>query len=228
MSHLKSLAAPKNWPIKRKENIWVVRPMSGAHSKEYSIPLVVVLRNVLGLLDTKKEVKFVIREGLVKVNGRKVKDVKLPVGLFDVISLDKEKKYYRIVMNKRKRLVPIEVDEKEANLIPLKIENKRILTKDKIQFNFTNGWNLTLKDKKYSTRDTLIFDVKSNKIVNHIPFDKGNVVFVFGGKHVGELAKIQKVNDKVSLKNSEKEWEGIKDYAFVIGKKDPVIKVREK
>lgn len=29
--HLKRIAAPKTWPIKRKEHKWIVRPTPGPH-----------------------------------------------------------------------------------------------------------------------------------------------------------------------------------------------------
>ena len=37
--HLKRIAVPKSWPIKRKENKWIARPMPGPHSLNHSISL---------------------------------------------------------------------------------------------------------------------------------------------------------------------------------------------
>lgn len=228
MSHLKSLAAPKSWPIKRKERVWVAKAIPGAHSSQIAMPLVVVLRDILNVVENKKEAKYAINEGLVKVNNRKVKDVKLPVGLFDVISVEKTNKYYRISLNKKRKLFCIEIDKKEANLIPLKIRKKRLIKKGLIQLNFTNGWNLNVKEKAYSLKDTVILDLSSNKIVDHLPLKEGNMVFLSGGKHAGSFAVIDKIESGVILKEGKKTWKGTKKYIFVIGKKAPIIKLTEK
>lgn len=229
MSHQKSLAVPKTWPINRKENVWIARPKPGAHTYSESIPLLVILRNILKIVDNKKEAKFLIRQNLVKVNGRKIREINLPVGLFDVVFLDKEKKYYRIIFNRKKKLIPLEIESNEANLLPLKIKNKKIIRKGKFQYSFTNGWTFYLNNEKYSTKDTLFLDLNSNKIKEHIPFEKGNLSFILGGKHVGELATITEIySKKVLLKNPEKEWTGLDNFVFVIGKKQPFVKVTEK
>jgi len=49
MAHLSTLAAPKSWPIKRKGIKWITRPKSGPHNLKSSLPLIVVLRDMLKL-----------------------------------------------------------------------------------------------------------------------------------------------------------------------------------
>lgn len=228
MTHLKSLASPKSWPIKRKERKWVTRAMPGTHSSKIAIPLIVLLRDILKVVENKKEAKYAINEGLIKVNNRNLKDVKLPVGLFDVVSIEKTNKYYRISLNKKHKIIPIEIDKKEANILPLKIKNKKILKNGIIQLNFTNGWNINTKDKNYSPKDTVVFDLSSNKIVDHIPLNSGNIVFLSGGKHTGIFATIDTIENGVILKEDKKTWKGTSKYIFVIGKKAPIIKLIEK
>ena len=45
--HLKRYKAPKSWPIHPKEDTWTVKPSAGSHSIEDSIPLTLVIRDVL-------------------------------------------------------------------------------------------------------------------------------------------------------------------------------------
>lgn len=228
MTHLKRLSAPKSWPIERKKRIWIAKAIPGAHSSELSMPLVVLLRDVLKIVENKKEVKYLLNEGLIKINNKKTKDVRIPVGLFDVLAIEKTNKYYRITLNKKQKIILIEIDKKEANLLPLKIKDKKIIKKGKVQINFTNGWNLNTKDKNYSPKDTVILDLSSNKIVDHLPLKEGNIIFISGGKHVGSFATIDKINEGIMLKEDKKIWKGTPKYVFVIGKKAPVIKVIEK
>ena len=86
-SHLKRLAMPRSWPLPRKTNIWVTRARSGAHALERCMPINVVLRDVLGVARSTREVRRILHEGLVKVDGRVVKDNKRGVGLMDVLSV---------------------------------------------------------------------------------------------------------------------------------------------
>jgi len=56
--HLKRYNAPKSWAIKRKERKYIMRLSPGPHNKKMSVPLNIVLRDMLSLSDTKKETKF--------------------------------------------------------------------------------------------------------------------------------------------------------------------------
>src|SRR6266571_3186944 len=52
---LKREPAPGFWPIKRKERTWAPNTRPGPHSREKSIPLVIVIREILGYARTAKE-----------------------------------------------------------------------------------------------------------------------------------------------------------------------------
>lgn len=84
-NHLKRVAAPRTWPITRKTSKWVVKPTPGAHSEERGMPLVVVLRDLLHLADKSKEIKQILHEGQVLVDGRVRKDHRFVVGMFDTV-----------------------------------------------------------------------------------------------------------------------------------------------
>ena len=55
--HLKREASPAFWPIHRKEFTWAVKPRPGPHSINRCIPLVLIVREILGLAKTRKEAK---------------------------------------------------------------------------------------------------------------------------------------------------------------------------
>ena len=73
MAWLKRLAAPKIYPIERKVKKFIVSPR-GPHPKEYSIPLLVIVRDILKLADVAKEARHAIKHGDVMVDGRPVID----------------------------------------------------------------------------------------------------------------------------------------------------------
>ena len=69
-ARLKRKPAPAFWPIHRKELPWVAKPSSGSHSLEKCLPLTLVLRDILGVAQTRKEGKLILAQGKVIVNGK--------------------------------------------------------------------------------------------------------------------------------------------------------------
>ena len=67
-SHLKRLAVPKTWDIKKKGIKFVTRPNLGAHPRKLSVPINLVIRDLLSYAKSNKEVKYILSENLI--NGR--------------------------------------------------------------------------------------------------------------------------------------------------------------
>ena len=143
--HLKTINAPRCWPIERKSRYWVSRPNPGLQLKE-SLPLNVIFKDLLKYVKTVRELKKILNQGVIKVNSVVRKDYKFSLGVFDVLELSNGE-CYRLLYNLRGRfyLSEIKKDEKKTEL--LKVNDKKILKKNKVQLNFTNGHNL-LTDKK--------------------------------------------------------------------------------
>lgn len=230
--HLSRLAAPKTWPVLRKNLKWIAKPLPGTHNQKYSLPLIVVMRDLLKLAQTTREVKKLLNDGEILVNQGKVSHPRFPIGLFDTLSIPKIKQSYRMSLSKLGKLVLIPIDEAEANKLLLKVHRKTAVKGKKIQLNFTNGWS-KLQDKACSTHDVFVYDAGQKKILTHLKFEPNSAVFVIGGKHIGELATIESVKTLgefkktylIKLKSEGGTWESAKDDVFVIGKQNPEIKV---
>lgn len=89
---------------------------------------------------------------------------------------------------------------------------------------------------KYKKAGTLLIKLPSQEIKDYIPLEKGAVVYIMGGKHVGEQAKIvefAKIEGSISeprvLLKAEKgvEYETPVSYAFVVGKTKSELKLDE-
>ena len=96
-ARLKRKPAPRFWPIHRKEMPWIVKPSSGSHSLQNCLPLTLVLRDILGVAQTRRESKMILSQGKVQVNSKVMKKDDFPVGLMDVISMSDAGKYYRLM-----------------------------------------------------------------------------------------------------------------------------------
>src|SRR6266571_2936580 len=85
---LKREPAPGFWPIKRKERTWAPNTRPGPHSREKSLALVIIIREILGYARTAKEATRIINTGKVKIDGVVRKDHRFPVGLMDVLNIE--------------------------------------------------------------------------------------------------------------------------------------------
>jgi len=218
---LKRLAAPKWWPIKRKIKKFVVAPR-GSHPKDFSIPLLVLIRDVFRLAETNREARKIIKKGEVLVDKKKRKDPKFAVGLFDVIEIPTLKKAWRAIP--KRGLSFIEIPENEAKLKICKIINKKTLKGNKNQLNLSDGKNI-LTDEKYSTYDSLLIELPEQRIIDHLKFEKDSLVLVTRGKNAGKLAKIKIIEKNRVWLDNEKLFEIPKKLITVVGKDKPLIKL---
>ncbi len=238
--HLKRHAAPRSWPIVRKGYTWVVKPSPGPHPKERSIPLLILIRDVLKLAETAREARKIIKARKVLVDKRVITDHRFPVGFMDVVEFPDLGKFYRITMNRKGEVVPIEIDEKESFYKLVKIMDKTTVKGGNIQLNLHDGRNILVKvsdptnpkEDVYKTKDVLLIEIPSQKIVSHIKYEPGKLAFLIGGNHVGELAKIKGIREykgpwpnRTVLESNGESFETVEDYVFVVGEEEPVLKV---
>ncbi len=230
--HLKPIAAPKSWPIKRKEHAFVIRQNPGPHKLENSMPIGLVLK-MLFQVNTTREAKQVINQRKVLINKKPATDIKFQVGLLDVLEF--AEKYYRIILNKRGKLAFREISKAESNILLYKIVKKTKLKGNKMQINFHNGFNMLVgRDGKeeYNANDVLLKD--DNKVKDKINFENGNTVYIIKGKNIGKTARIEDthenppLNKYVTLSIEDKKIKLPKDYVFLVGKAKPIITLSEK
>lgn len=190
MSHLKREAVPKNWPIERKGTAFVVRSMLGSSE---SLPLLIILRNLLKVAENRKEVKKMIHLKSILLNGRQVRDEKQGVMLFDVITLIPSNKNYRLTILKNGKYDVQEIKESEGQTKISKVIDKKMLKGKKVQINLSDGKNF-ISNIKCAVNDSLLISIKNKKIEKCIPLEENAEVMVFAGKHSGEKGKIEKID----------------------------------
>ncbi|MBS3098970.1 hypothetical protein J4462_02050 [Candidatus Pacearchaeota archaeon] len=179
----------KKIPIQRKGTKYVVRPLSHLDN---SVPVAVAVRDMLKLAKTLKEVKYMIQNKLLKINGREVKDYRESIKLMNIFEADK---IYFLSLTPNGKFQFKETKEKTRYC---KVLNKTLLKGKNVQLNLHDGSNIITKDK-INTHDTLVLDEK-NKLSKHIPMEKGKICFIISGKYLGKHGKIELVNDKVEVK----------------------------
>lgn len=224
-NHLKTIAAPQTWPIERKNKVFTLKPMPGTHSLKNCLTLSFLLTDILTIANTKKEVKFLLNNKEVLVDGKKRKERDFPVGLFDVISIKDIKKNFRITLDKKGKLHFIEVDDKDASIKVCKITGKTLVA-GKTQLNLYDGRNILINKPDHLVGDSLVIDLTENKVKGSLKLEKGNTIFLIGGKNPGNIGQVEDViGNKIIYKKDDKVFETLKKFAFVVGKEKPVIKL---
>ncbi len=227
--HLKRFKAPEHWPIHPKEFTWTVKPSPGPHSIEGSLPLLVIVRDILKIADNAREARIIINNGEILVDGRIRKDYKFPVGFMDVIQLPKSGKAYRVVPDERGTLVLHPIEEGNTEFKLCRIEDKVTIKGGKTQLNLHDGRNY-LTEEDYKTGDVVILNVPDQEIKDTIKFEDGTIGLITGGKHIGEKGTVKEINitrssmpNTVLIETDEKTFQTLQEYVFVLGKDKPVI-----
>ena len=220
---LKRLNVP--WATQKKSFKFITAPR-GSHPKDFSIPLLVIVRDVLKIAENAKEARHIIKSRKVTVDGKICRDIRRGIGLLDVVGVGGL--FYRL--SKKKKMILIEVNSSESNLKICKIKSKNVLKSGKIQLNLHDGKNIILNENKYSTNDSLLIELPSLKVNEHLEFKEGSLVMITSPAHGGEIATIDKIergmNKRLELKSGDgKKFEAPFDSVIVIGKEKPLIKV---
>jgi len=102
------------------------RPSQGPHKLRESIPLSILLKNRLKYALTGKDVMSICRdkEGLVKVDNKIRRDPRFPLGIMDVVTLEKAGEHYRILYDVKGRYQAHKIDAKEAGFKLCKVLRK--------------------------------------------------------------------------------------------------------
>jgi small subunit ribosomal protein S4e len=222
--HQKRLSAPNAWPVERKTATFTVKAGAGPHG-EAGVPLVVLLRDVLGYVDSTKEARYALNEGSVLVNGDAISDEQRPVGMFDILAFTEREEYYRVFPEEGGRLALTPIDAESAGSRLGKIVGKRQVAGGATQLTLHDGENVRLDDDDvdYDTKDSLVVDNDTGEIVAHFPYEEGALVTAVDGSHSGDIGEIDEItvtagsgDNTVTVDTEDGAFETIEEYVVVI------------
>jgi small subunit ribosomal protein S4e len=193
--YLKRQKVPKSWPIFRKGMKYVVKPRFDA---KRGLPLLVILREMLGVVQTRKEAKKTIHMKHILVNTKPSINEKNNVLLFDTITLIPSKKHFRLELSNKGKFEVKEIKENETDYKIAKIINKKILKGRKTQLNLSDGRNF-FSDTKCKVNDSVLINFKKKKIERCLPIKEKMKVIIFAGKHAGKKGNLIKIDSKKKI-----------------------------
>jgi small subunit ribosomal protein S4e len=194
MSHLKRQKVPRNWPIRRKGTTYVVKPNFNIGK---GMPVLVILRDILKVAQTRKDVKKIIHVGQVLLNNKPVRDEKNTVLLFDILSITPTNKSYIMDLSNKGKFEVKEIGTNDAGKKVAKIINKKVVKGKKTQLNLSDGRNY-LSEVKCNVKDSVLINLLENKIEAIIPLKEKANAIVLEGKHAGERGVINKIKNKTA------------------------------
>lgn len=222
-SHLNRLSAPRAMRIARKENVWIKKPSPGPHPLERSLPISVVLRDVLQVANDARESAMLLRQGDVFVDGRVVKKPGFPVGLMDIVTIPKAKLVFLVTIDEKARVVLKPLDAAKSATKLCQVQGKRTVSKGLTQLTFHDGRTLLTKEN-VKTGSTALFSIKEKKISSVLPLEVGAHVLVASGKHAGTRGVVKSLTPGTATRDAEAEVEAdgekfgtVTKYLFVVG-----------
>ncbi|SDQ89360.1 30S ribosomal protein S4e [Natronobacterium texcoconense] len=220
--HQKRLSVPKSWPVERKTEVFTVKAGAGPHGEE-GVPLVVLLRDVLGYVDSKKEARYALSEDAILVNGEPINDEQRPIGIFDILAFPGREEYYRVFPDEGGRLSLTDIDADSAESRLGKIEGKQQVSGGDTQLTLHDGTNVIADDDAYSTNDSIVVDNEDKSIVAHFPYEEGALVTAIRGNHGGKIGEIENIevtpgsgSNAVTISTDDGEFETVEEYVVVI------------
>ncbi len=210
--------------VSPKEAKFAIKMEPGPHNKKQAVPLGYVLRDLLKIGNTLKEVKYMLNKRKVKVNGKIRTSHKFPVGLFDIIQINGLDESYRMVYDAQGKLVPkaFEVNDELTKIS--KIVNKHHTKGGKLQLTTNDGFNIITEDNSIKVHDSVLIKLPKPEIVKVIKLEPNVRAVVIAGKHAGEQGIVKEIKPgsetkprMVVLKTGTKEFEAKIENVMAVG-----------
>ncbi|AOA65313.1 GQ67_04571T1 [Komagataella phaffii] len=166
------------------------RPSPGPHKLRESLPLIVFLRNRLKYALNGREVKAILMQRHVQVDGKVRTDATFPAGFMDVITLEATNENFRLVYDVKGRFAVHRITDEEATYKLGKVKKVQ-LGKKGIPYLVTHdGRTIRYPDPDIKVNDSIKIDLATGKILDFVKFDVGKLVMVTGGRNLGRVGVI--------------------------------------
>lgn len=220
--HLKRLATPSTWNIARKEETFIMRPNPGSQKLRLTLPLGVVLR--MGHIAlTLKEIKYVLSQGKVFVDGKIQKDNKFGVGFLSTISIPDAAASFRLSLSTKGTLSLVTIPAAESGLKLAKVTDIRKHKKGYALF-LSDGRTVVTPKKAATTSSSVLLGVPGQEIKGVFPLSAGHIVFMIAGKHPGMSGIIKNIQGNILfVQTNDAAFSVNKESVIIVGKDKPEI-----
>jgi len=191
--HLKRLAAPKHWMLDKLSGVWAPRPSTGPHKLRECLPLILILRNRLKYALTGEEVRMILCNKLVRVDGKARLDPKYPAGFMDVITIPKTDEKFRLLYDVKGRFRLVRIDSNEANFKLCRIMKHQLGRGGVAYITTHDGRTLRFPDPEINVGDTVKLNLKTSKVEEIYSCEQEASVMIIKGRNTGRVGNIRKI-----------------------------------
>ena len=166
--HLKRIHAPKSWMLSKVGGIWATKPSQGPHKLRECIPLSYLLRNKLRVALNGTEAKLIVKskEGNISINGKVRTDPKFPVGIMDIVTINKTGTNYRVNFDVKGRWRLVKISKEEAKYKLCKV-TRRSMGPKKIPFITTaDGRTIRYPHPHIKEHDSIKLNIETGEIID--------------------------------------------------------------
>ncbi|HLM70568.1 MAG TPA: hypothetical protein VK423_04220 [Thermoplasmata archaeon] len=140
--------------------------------------------------------------------------------------------HYRIVKDHRGKLILVSIPSTESTVKIGRVRFKHAVNGGRVEVTLHDGRNLLVAaTTPYRVGDSVKISVPEQKVVNHLPLAPGALAYVAGGSHVGELARVERVevrnSSQPNLVHFKEGFSTVKEYVFVVGQNSPEVTLAE-
>lgn len=189
--HVKRLNAPSSWQLDKLSGIWAPHSSTGPHKMRESLPVILLLRDKLKYALNARETVSICMRKLVAVDGKVRTDNRFPVGLMDVVSLEKTNEHFRVLFGNKGAFVMTPIDKVEAKFKLCKVSKVSVGPKKVPYITTHDGRTIRYPDPIIKTNDTIKLELSTNTIKEVYPFQVGNIVMITKGRNAGRVGVLQ-------------------------------------
>lgn len=200
--HQKRYGAKRVMHVPAKTHVFVTRPRPGPHPRHRSIPLSVVVRDMLRQAETAAEAKRIISRRMISIDGRPVADHRHPLSLMDVLEIPLTHEAYRMLPIHRRGLRLVKISEEEKDFKLGKVVGKTLIRGGVNQFTLHDGRNIRVKPGEAASirrGDTLKISLPDQRLMDYLPLKEGVHGLIYEGPKQGLHGKLSKLTESSAL-----------------------------
>jgi small subunit ribosomal protein S4e len=173
--------------------VWAPKPSPGPHKLRECVPLCILLRERLKYALTNKECMQICMERCVKVDGKIRTDHNYPVGIMDVVELEKSGDRFRLMMDTKGRFVLHRIKSDESGYKLCRVVKIYIGAK-KIPMAVTHdGRTIRYPDPDVKVNDTVKVTIATGKMAEFVKFEVGAMVVLTKGHNAGRVGTLMHI-----------------------------------
>ena len=187
------------WYLGKLNGVYATRPSAGPHKLRECIPMCVLLQQRLKYAISTDETRRIARDkqGLIKVDGKIRRNHRFPLGICDVVSIDKTNENFRILLDTKGRFNPHKIDSKEASFKLCKVVSKKI-GKNKIPYIVTHdGRTIRFPHPDIEIGDSIKLNLSTYNIDGVVKFVNGASVMLTAGNNIGRIGVITSIEKHI-------------------------------